>query len=61
MNYSLSIIIPVFNVEQYLRDCIESICNQMRDSIEVILIDDGSSDLSGSICDEFASSTSNNN
>lgn len=55
MNYSLSIIIPVFNVEQYLRDCIESICNQMRDSIEVILIDDGSSDLSGSICDEFAS------
>ena len=49
----LSIIIPVYNVAPYLRQCIESIINQER-NIEVILVDDGSSDESPSICDEYA-------
>ena len=49
----LSIIIPVYNVAPYLRQCIESIVNQ-EGNIEIILIDDGSSDESPSICDEYA-------
>ena len=50
----VSIIIPVYNVEQYLNKCIESIINQTYPNIEVILIDDGSKDLSGKICDNYA-------
>lgn len=54
----LSIIIPVFNVEKYIRRCVESIYAQNYEDIEVILIDDGSSDNSGKICDELASKDS---
>lgn len=50
----ISIIIPVYNVEFYLRDCLNSIINQTYKNFEVILINDGSSDNSGSICDEYA-------
>ena len=53
-NELVSIIIPVYNVEQYLNKCIESIINQTYPNIEVILIDDGSTDLSGKICDNYA-------
>ena len=51
---TLSIIVPIYNVEKYLTECVESICNQTYNDLEIILIDDGSTDLSGKICDEFA-------
>ena len=50
----ISIIVPVFNAEQYLEECILSILQQTYTDFEVILIDDGSADQSGSICDRFA-------
>lgn len=50
---SISIIIPVYNVEQYLHQCIESILISTFENYELILIDDGSTDNSGKICDEF--------
>ena len=54
-----SVIIPVYNVEQYLRQCIESIVNQTFSDFEVLLIDDGSTDRSGDICDEYEANFSN--
>jgi glycosyltransferase involved in cell wall biosynthesis len=51
----ISIIIPVYNVEKYLRRCIESILSQSINDFEVILVNDGSSDQSGSIADEYKS------
>lgn len=50
----ISIIIPVYNVEQYLPQCIESVINQTYQNFELLLIDDGSTDLSGIICDRYA-------
>lgn len=50
----ISVIVPVYNVENYLEMCVDSILNQTYKGLEVILIDDGSTDLSGSICDDFA-------
>lgn len=49
----ISIIVPIYNVAQYLRACINSIVNQTYRDIEIILIDDGSTDDSGSICEEY--------
>lgn len=49
----VSIIIPVYNVEEYIEKCIKSVQRQTYENIEILLIDDGSSDLSGSICDRF--------
>lgn len=49
----ISIIIPVFKAEKYLSKCIESILNQTFSNFEVLLIDDGSPDMSGSICDDY--------
>ena len=54
----VSIIVPVFKVEKYIKRCIESLCNQSYKDIEIILIDDGSPDRSGEICDEFAAKNS---
>lgn len=48
-----SIIIPVFNIEDYLPECIESVLNQRYQCLEIILVDDGSTDGSGKICDEY--------
>ena len=49
----VSVIVPVYNVEKYLEKCIESISSQTYSNIEIILIDDGSEDNSGEICDKF--------
>lgn len=50
----ISVIVPVYNVEKYLRRCIDSILAQTFTDFEVLLIDDGSTDTSGKICDEYA-------
>lgn len=50
----LSIIVPIFNVEKYLQECIDSIINQTLREIEIILVDDGSTDSSPLICDRYA-------
>ena len=50
----ISVIIPVFNVEMYLDDCLQSVLNQTYDDFEVILINDGSTDSSGDMCDKWA-------
>ena len=50
----VSIIVPVYQVEQYLRQCIDSILAQSFTDFELILVDDGSKDQSGAICDEYA-------
>ena len=51
----ISVIAPIYKVEKYLPRCIESILNQTYKDIELILVDDGSPDNSGKICDEYAS------
>jgi glycosyltransferase involved in cell wall biosynthesis len=51
---TISVVIPVYNVENYLHRCVESILNQTFQDFEIILIDDGSKDKSGEICDEYA-------
>ena len=50
----LDIIIPVYKVEQYLRECVDSVLAHEGDVFEVVLVDDGSPDNSGKICDEYA-------
>ncbi len=50
----ISVIIPVYNVEEYLHKCVDSVINQTYKNIEILLIDDGSTDSSGRICDEYS-------
>ena len=53
MNPLISVIVPVYNVEEYLDRCVESIVNQTYKNLEIILVDDGSTDSSGQKCDEW--------
>lgn len=55
MHGIVSVIIPVYNVEKYLHSCVSSICSQSYSCLEILLIDDGSTDSSGRICDDLAS------
>lgn len=54
MDQLISIIVPVYNVEEYLKECIDSILNQTYKNLEIILVNDGSTDKSGSICEDYA-------
>ncbi|MBQ7373247.1 MAG: glycosyltransferase family 2 protein [Clostridia bacterium] len=54
----ISVIIPVYNVDKYLKRCINSVINQTYRNIEIVLVDDGSSDKSSKICDKYASKDS---
>lgn len=54
MNDLISIILPVCNVERYLRECLDSLVQQTYKNIEILIINDGSTDASGAICDEYA-------
>lgn len=53
-NNLVSVIVPIYNVEEYLPECIESLISQTYDNLEIILVDDGSSDNCGKICDTYA-------
>ena len=50
----VSVVVPVYNVEMYLKECVEGLIMQTLDNIEIILVDDGSTDESGKICDDYA-------
>lgn len=50
----ISVILPIYNVAQFLPRCIESVCSQTYDNLEIILVDDGSPDDCGDICDKYA-------
>jgi glycosyltransferase involved in cell wall biosynthesis len=49
-----SVVIPVYQAERYLGECIDSVLNQTYENFEVVIVDDGSSDRSGKICDTYA-------
>ena len=49
----VSVIVPIYNVVQYLPQCIESLCMQTYENIEIILVDDGSTDGGGRLCRKF--------
>ena len=57
--YKVSVIIPIYNVAEYLEECLESMVRQTIDSLEVIMVDDGSTDISGVIAQEYAKNYDN--
>ena len=50
----ISVVIPVYNVEKYLRQCLDSVIYQTYQDLEILIVDDGSTDNSGAICDEYS-------
>ena len=54
MNNLISVIVPIYKVEPYLRQCVDSIINQTYKNLEIILVDDGSPDGCPQICDDYA-------
>jgi len=50
----ISVVVPIYNVEPYIKRCIDSILNQTYKDLDIILVDDGSPDRCGEICDEYA-------
>ena len=50
----ISVVIPVYNVDKYLRQCLDSVIGQTYDNLEILVVDDGSTDKSAIICDEYA-------
>ena len=54
MEYLLSVVVPVYNVQDYLRQCLDSIINQSYRNLEIIIVNDGSTDSSYEICKEYA-------
>lgn len=58
MSPKISFVIPVYKVEKYINECVDSILNQLTDACEMILVDDGSPDRSGVICDSYAAKDS---
>lgn len=50
----ISVVIPVFNSEKTIERCIESVINQTYRDLQIIIVDDGSNDMSGEICDHYA-------
>ena len=53
-NEKISVVIPVYKVEKYLRECVDSVRNQTYENLEIILVDDGSPDNCGKMCEELA-------
>lgn len=58
VNPLVSVIVPVYNVEMYIKRCVDSIINQTYKNLEIILVDDGSADSSPQICDRYAEADS---
>ena len=54
MNSKISVIVPIYNTAKYLEKCLDSIIGQTHQNLEIILIDDGSTDDSGKIADSYA-------
>ena len=53
-NQLISVIVPIYNAEKYIERCVRSLIEQTYQNIEIILVNDGSTDKSGLMCDEFA-------
>lgn len=53
MNDLITIVVPIYNVEKYINDCIQSIINQTYKNLQIILVDDGSKDNCPKICDKY--------
>lgn len=58
MNKLISVIVPVYKTEKYIRRCLDSLVNQTYNELEIIVVDDGTPDCAGQICDEYAVSDS---
>ena len=57
--YKISVVVPVYKAENFLRMCVDSILQQTLKDVEIVLVDDGSPDRSGQICDEYATQHQN--
>ena len=53
-NETISVVIPAYNVQKYLSACLDSVINQTYHNLEIIVINDGSTDSTGTICDDYA-------